>query len=137
MDIFLRQQCVIAHVQENMECSQCNIAVTLQSPGYLNCVETLEELYPKPSTTFFDSGSPKSVSVVTLAGNATTVDYSPTLKVYELQNEVHKKLGIPPDKQRLLLRDQELHVSHARFSFRNGPIGSRWLTPISCSLPLI
>ena len=63
--------------------------------------------YP-PSETIFHGQS--TVAVVTPAGERATIDYSPGYKVYELQNEVHSQLGIPPNKQRLLLRDQQLHV---------------------------
>ena len=105
-------QCIIQHVKEKGMCSQCDAVVTIESPGYLSSVELLENLYPKyPPPETFTVRSNDAVTVVTLTGERATVQYSPTRTVYSLQKELHSKLRIQPEKQRLLLRDQELQVS--------------------------
>jgi len=111
-------QCVTQHVQKSQKCSQCPQAVSTSNPRYLECIATLENLFPKysaPDATpelaeMYSLESNQTISVVMLGGDSTVVAYRPYMTILDLKNFVQIRLGPTPQKQRLLYKEQELKV---------------------------
>ena len=111
-------QCVTKHVQTSHKCSQCPQAVSTSAPRYLECLATLENLFPKytaPDATpehaeMSSLESNQTISVVMLGGDSTVVEYKPYMAIQDLKNFVQIRLGPAPQKQRLLYNEQELKV---------------------------
>ncbi|XP_068701782.1 uncharacterized protein [Montipora foliosa] len=109
-------RCVTKHVKQFHKCSQCSEAVNTVNGRYLQCVATLESLFPKftsPSapevvdSSALETGN-NTISVVMLGGDSTVVAYRPLMTIQELKTYVQIKLGPAPEKQRLLFKEQEL-----------------------------
>ena len=100
-------------------CSQCPQTVTIESPQYLECVATLERLFPSTSEdatpgaveVTSEDGS-QTISVVMLGGDSTVVKYKPQMTIQALKSFIQSRLGPPPQKQRLLCNEKELKVTH-------------------------
>ena len=107
------------HVQAFHKCSQCPQAVSTSAPRYLECIATLENLFPKytaPAATpeqveSCSLDSNQTISVVMLGGDSTVVPYQPNMTIHHLKNSVQGRLGPAPEKQRLLYKEQELKVT--------------------------
>ena len=106
------------HIEKFHKCSQCPQAVSTSDPRYLECVATLENLFPKytaPDSTpehaeLSSLDSNQMISVVMLGGDSTVVAYHPYMSIQDLKNFVQIRLGPAPQKQRLLYKEQELKV---------------------------
>ena len=106
------------HVEKSLKCSQCPQAVSTSDPRYLECVATLENLFPKytaPDLTpdhaeLSSLESNQTISVVMLGGDSTVVEYKPPMTIHYLKEFVQTRLGPAPHKQRLLYKEQELKV---------------------------
>ena len=111
-------QCVTNHVQKFHKCSQCHQPVSTSDSTYLECLATLENLFPKytaPDATpeyaeMSSMESNQTISVVMLGGDSTVVAYQPYMTIQDLKNFVQIRLGPVPNKQRLLYKEQELNV---------------------------
>ena len=111
-------QCVTKHVQKSHKCSQCHHAVSTSDPRYLECLATLENLFPKYTAPDATPGhaqmssleTNQTISVVMLGGDSTVVAYKPSMTIDNLKSFVEKRLGPAPQKQRLLYKEQELKV---------------------------
>lgn len=111
-------RCLTKHVQQFQKCSQCSECIKTDNPRYLQCLATLDSLFPKltasPSTAedvHSSTGSfpeNQTISVVMLGGDSTVVAYKPLMAIRELKLSVQKRLGPVPDKQRILYKEQEL-----------------------------
>lgn len=89
----------------------------MDNPHYIECLATLENLFPKlaVSSAREDAEWPsaeveKTISVVMLGGDSTVVEYQPAMEILSLKDFVKRRLGPDPDKQRLLYKEQELKV---------------------------
>lgn len=114
---FFSFQCLTTHVQEFRKCSQCPQAVKVDNLRYLECLATLENLFPKldvfstPEDAEWQSvEGDKTVSVVMLGGDSTVLEYQPNISILALKAFIQSRLGPEPDKQRLLYKEQELKV---------------------------
>lgn len=114
-------QCLTRHVQEFRKCSQCPQAVKVDNSRYLECLATLENLFPRleVSSAPGDADWPsaegdKTISVVMLGGDSTVVEYQPHMTILELKAFIKNRLGPEPDKQRLLYKEEELKVGPTR-----------------------
>lgn len=111
-------QCVTNHVEKFHKCSQCPQAVNTSDSRYLECLATLEHLFPKYTTPdatpeyaeMSSLESNQTISVVMLGGDSTVVEYKPSMTIQDLKNFVQIRLGPAPQKQRLLYKEQELKV---------------------------
>ena len=111
-------QCVTKNVEKSHRCSQCSQAVSTTDPRYLECLATLENLFPKysaPDSTpehaeMSSLETNQTISVVMLGGDSTVVEYKPSMTVHYLKSFVQIRLGPAPQKQRLLYKEQELKV---------------------------
>jgi len=100
--------------------------VNTTDPRYLQYLETLENLFPKFTASSTaesvessaSEASDKTISVVMLGGDSTVVLYQPFMKIQALKSFVEHRLGPPPQRQRLLYKEQELKVG----TKRQGPI---------------
>ena len=100
------------------KCSQCPQAVSTSDPRYLECIATLENLFPKytaPAATreqveSCSLDSNQTISVVMLGGDSTVVEYQPYLTIQDLKSYVKSRLGPAPQKQRQLYKEQEHKV---------------------------
>ena len=116
-------QCVTNHVQKFHKCTQCHQAVSTSDSRYLECLATLENLFPKytaPDTTpeyaeMSSMESNQTISVVMLGGDSTVVEYKPSMTIFYLKSFVQNRLGPAPQKQRLLYKEQELKVRTMTF----------------------
>ena len=89
----------------------------MDNPHYIECLATLENLFPKlaMSSAREDAEWPsaaveKTISVVMLGGDSTVVEYQPAMEILSLKDFVKRRLGPDPDKQRLQYKEQELKV---------------------------
>jgi len=90
--------------------------VNTTDPRYLQYLETLENLFPKFTASSTaesvessaSEASDKTISVVMLGGDSTVVLYQPFMKIQALKSFVEHRLGPPPQRQRLLYKEQEL-----------------------------
>ena len=116
-------QCVTNHVQKFHKCSQCHQPVSISDSTYLECLATLENLFPKytaPDATpeyaeMSSMENNQTISVVMLGGDSTVVEYKPSMTILYLKSFVQNRLGPDPQKQRLLYREQELKVRTMTF----------------------
>ena len=119
-------QCVTKNVQTSQKCSQCFEAVSTSDPRYRECLATLENLFPKytaPDSTpehaeMSSLEINQTISVVMLGGDSTVVEYKPSMTIHYLKEFVQTRLGPPPQKQRLLYKEQELKVRIKLFALR-------------------
>jgi len=119
-------QCVTKNVEKSHRCSQCFEAVSTSDPRYLECLATLENLFPKysapdstPEHAEMSSLEPnQTISVVMLGGDSTVVAYVPSMTIQNLKSFVQTRLGPAPQKQRLLYKEQELKVRMKLFALR-------------------
>ncbi|XP_029193251.2 uncharacterized protein LOC114959410 [Acropora millepora] len=114
-------RCLTKHVQQFHKCSQCSECVNTGNPRYLQCLATLENLFPKftaspsaakgvdPSTDSFTGN--QTISVVMLGGDSTVLAYEPLMAIGDLKLFVQKQLGPVPEKQRILYKEQELKTN--------------------------
>ncbi|CAH3186653.1 unnamed protein product [Porites lobata] len=108
-------RCLTRHVQEFRKCSQCPQAVKVDNSRYLECLATLENLFPRlevssaPGDADWSSAEGnKTISVVMLGGDSTVVEYQPNMSILALKAFIKSRLGPEPDKQRLLYEEEEL-----------------------------
>ena len=119
-------QCVTKNVEKSHRCSQCSQAVSTTDPRYLECLATLENLFPKysaPDSTpehaeMSSLETNQTISVVMLGGDSTVVAYKPSMTIRDLKSFVQTRLGPAPQKQRLLYKEQELKVRMQLFALR-------------------
>lgn len=109
-------RCVVDFCQKKQKCPHpgCSISVSPNSPTIQWFKAILEEMFREYEAVYTPpapKGSGKEIlNITVLNGDATQIPYYSFMSMSEVQMQIHSKLNIPPNKQKILFEDKEVQI---------------------------
>ncbi|XP_071798513.1 uncharacterized protein [Asterias amurensis] len=108
-------RCVVAHVEEHGECSQCDVTVGEDSIRLKRCYSQLEAMFPECKLNYVPKaeGAPTLsgkgfISLAMLNGDSASLQLNSGMTVSTLKVYVKSKLQVPLENQQLIYNGTEL-----------------------------